>query len=439
MLTIVVAVLSGILVLGVLILIHELGHYLAARHVGVRVERFSIGFPPKAIGKRIGETEYVLSWTPIGGYVKLYGQNIDDENPSDPRNYAAKSKLQRAYILLAGPAMNLLGAVLLMTLVYMLGVETPSFRLSQPHIAQVAEDSPAQRAGFQPGDQIVRLGETEITSWNDLDDAIEQAVIHGQVLRFTVQRQGREHALTVGHLPFASGKDFGWRPVIPAVVGGFGDDSPARAAGMEMGDRIVAIDGKPVQSFGEVRGAIQRAQGQPLAIRVERAGAELTFTGTPRSDEPLQRWLIGIAAGTYLERHGLPNAFLLGSERLVSMTQGTFLFLGRCLSLNCSAAGLAGPVRIVELSGRAARRGPVPLLEFMALISMALAIVNLLPIPALDGGHIFMLGVEALNRGPLSPRVRERTQMVGMSLLLLLFVFVIYNDVVQVFSLGGGG
>ncbi|MCH8883476.1 MAG: site-2 protease family protein, partial [SAR324 cluster bacterium] len=187
------------------------------------------------------------------------------------------------------------------------------------------------------------------------------------------------------------------------------------------------------------RGARQRARGEPLAVRVERAGAEPTFSVTPRSDEPLQRWLIGIAAGTYLERHGLPNAFLLGSERLVSMTQGTFLFLGRCLSLNCSAAGLAGPVRIVELSGRAARRGPVPLLEFMALISMALAIVNLLPIPALDGGHIFMLGVEALNRGPLSPRVRERTQMVGMSLLLLLFVFVIYNDVVQLFSLGGGG
>ncbi|MCH9046705.1 MAG: RIP metalloprotease RseP, partial [SAR324 cluster bacterium] len=306
MLTIVVSVLSGILVLGVLILIHELGHYLAARHVGVRVERFSIGFPPKAIGKRIGETEYVLSWTPIGGYVKLYGQNIDDENPSDPRNYAAKSKLQRAYILLAGPAMNLLGAVLLMTLVYMLGVETPSFRLSQPHIAQVAEDSPAQRAGFQPGDQIVRLGETEITSWNDLDDAIEQAVIHGQVLRFTVQRQGREHALAVGHLPFASGKDFGWRPVIPAVVGGFGDDSPARAAGMEVGDRIVAIDGKPVQSFGEVRSAIQQAQGQPeafpaqgqpLAFRVEREGTELTFTVTPRFDEPRERWMIGIATG----------------------------------------------------------------------------------------------------------------------------------------------
>ena len=432
-------VVSFILVLGFLVFIHELGHYLAARHVGVRVERFSIGFPPKAFGKTIGETEYVLSWIPLGGYVKLYGQNIDDEDPDDPRNYAAKSKLQRLYILAAGPAMNLVAAVLLMALVYMVGVETPDYRMSAPFIAAVEQGTPAADAGFQPGDRIAKLDDVMIGSWKQLFDVIEQEAVRHDKLSFTVERANRLETLLMDPAAIMSGQPLGWQPVIPPVVGGFGSDSPAKAAGMQIGDRIVSVNGRQIVSWGEVPDAIQAAKGRPVEIQVQREGELHTYAVTPTFDAGHGRWLVHISLGMHTERHNPVESFVLGSKRLLGLTQSTFVFLGRLLTGQGSLDSLGGPVKIGVVIGEAARSGVVQLVFLMSFISLQLGIFNLLPIPALDGGHIFMIGMEALNRGPLSPRLRERTQMIGLSLLILLILIVTYNDVVQMVSGGRPG
>jgi regulator of sigma E protease len=432
-------VVSFILVLGFLVFVHELGHYLAARHVGVRVERFSIGFPPRAIGRTVGETEYVLSWIPLGGYVRLFGQNIDDEDASDPRNYAAKSKLQRLYILAAGPAMNLVAALLLMGLVYMLGVETPNYRLSAPYLAAVEAGSPAAEAGFLPGDRISALEGRPIASWQQLYDQIEQDAVRNDRLVFTVDRRSGPQRLSADASVFLSGKAFGWQPVIPPIIGTVSPASPAGDAGLQVGDRIVAVDQSQIVSWDEVPAAIQASEGRPVDVRVERDGKLLTFSVTPRLDNEHGRWLIYIALGMHTERYGPIDAFVLGSQKLGSLTASTFVFLGRLLTGRGSLDSLGGPVKIGVVIGEAARSSAVHLIFLMGFISLQLGIFNLLPIPALDGGHIFMLGIEAVNRRPLSARLRERTQMVGLSLLILLILIVTYNDVVSMISGGGTG
>ena len=456
MFTIITTILSFILVLGVLVFVHELGHYLAARHVGVRVERFSIGFPPRAAGKTIGETEYVLSWIPLGGYVKLYGQNLDDEDPDDPRNYASKTKLQRAYILFAGPAMNLVVALVLITMVNLLGVEVPAWRYSTPRIFSVEEGSPAGAAGFEPGDRIVSIGEFPTGSWEQLYKGMESLIIEGRELEFSIERSGSGRSLVLDSTPIISGDPPGWRPVHPAVVGMFVAGSAAEAAGMRIGDRLVKIGSAPIHSWRDIPGEVKKSEGSPVEIMVERLapGASATETSTkntenrtvqetltitPKFNLERERWLIGIGEGTRIEQYSLPLAVTLGTEQLYTISKAVFLFLGRCITLNCSFATLGGPLKIAEYSGKAARSGLVPLLTFMSIISLQLGLLNLLPIPALDGGHLFFLGLEGLKRSPLSPKLRERTQLVGLSLLIMLMLAVIFNDIVQMFSVGGSG
>lgn len=423
---------SFIVVLSILVFVHELGHYLAARHVGVRVQRFSIGFPPKLWGKQVGETEYMISWIPLGGYVKLEGQNLDDENPADPRNYASKTKLQRLYILAAGPAMNLVVAFLLMPLVYMLGVETPSYRKEPPVIAAVVPGSAAAAAGFQAGDVIVRVGGTATPTWVAVDQAIGGQAISGGELRLTVRRGDREVELVTTGMAFAGKEPFGWKPLVPAVVGMFSSVSPAKAAGMAVGDRIVAIDGVPIHQWDQMPAAIQQSGGKAVRMDVLRNGDLITLTVTPAKQNGT--WIIGISPGTQRERHGVVDSVVLGSQRLWDLTAGTFAFLGQLLTGRGSLDALGGPVKIGVVIGEAARTGLDTLLFLMAVISLQLGIFNLLPVPVLDGGHILLLGVEALKGGPLSAKVRERAQMVGFSLLIALILVVTYNDVLQLIS-----
>lgn len=446
-------VLSFILVLGVLVFVHELGHYLAARHVGVRVERFSVGFPPRAVGRVIGETEYLLSWIPLGGYVKLFGQNLDDEDPDDPRNYAAKTKLQRAYILFAGPAMNLAVALVLITVVNLLGVEVPAWRYSPPQLYAIEEGSPAASAGFQPGDRIVSIGEFPTGSWEQLYKGMETLIIEGRELEFAIERNGSEHSLVLASAPIVSGEPPGWKPVRPAVVGLFVEGSAAESAGMRIGDRLMKIGAAPIRSWRDIPGEVEKSRGSPIEIVVERLAKDTsatenstedqtllaTMTVTPKFSEERQRWMIGIGEGSRIVQYSLPQAVTLGTEQLYNISRAVFLFLGRCITFNCSFAALGGPLKIAEYSGKAARLGVVPLMTFMAIISLQLGLLNLLPIPALDGGHIFFLGLEGLNRGPLSQKFRERTQLVGLTLLIMLMVTVILNDIVQMFSGGGSG
>lgn len=426
-------IVSFLLVLGFLVFVHELGHFLAARQMGVRVERFSIGFPPKAFGRTIGETEYVVSWIPIGGYVKMEGQNIEDENPNDPRNYAAKSKLQRLYILAAGPVMNLIVALLLMPLVYMVGVEQPAYRQAAPRLASVEAATPAAEVGFQAGDRIVQVGDTAVASWNELYRALERAAVSGDPVRFTVQRDSGTAQVSLPVTAFTSGQPLGWVPSVPAEVGGFSPDSPAHEAGMQRGDRIVAVQGDPIDQWRELSQRIQSAGGGPVTFTVERGGTERQITVTPR-DTAEGRLVIGITPPTYSESRGFLEAIGAGTRRLGEITAATFVFLGQMLTGHGSLDAVGGPVKIGAVIGEAARSGLVDVVFLTAVISLQLGIFNLLPIPALDGGHITLLAVEAVKRGPLSPRVREVAQLVGFSLLILLILVVTYNDVLNLLN-----
>ena len=432
-------IVSFILVLGFLVFVHELGHYLAARHVGVRVERFAIFmplplpgkfFPASIYKKTIGETEYVLNWLPLGGYVKLFGQNLDDEDPNDPTNYASKTKLQRAYILVAGPLMNLVWAILFITAFYMVGAERPDYTTQ---ISQVREETLASKAGLQVGDTVIRIGETGITDWSQVESALIRELSSQNWLRFTVLRGNAERLIRIDGLELAAGKPLGMRYGIHPIIARFGESSPARAAGMEPGDRVVAVNGKPIKYWSQMSPWIQEAKGMAVSITVERGGGRLNFKVQPKLNEASGRWLIQVMPSNRVDRFGLVDAFTLGMKELGTITQGTFVFLGRLIFGQGSLDAMAGPVRIGQIIGQTAQYSYVQLMRLMAIISLSLGILNLLPIPALDGGHLLLLGIETVKRGPLSKRLRERSQMVGISLLLALFITITINDVALLF------
>ena len=238
-------ILSFIAVLGVLIFIHELGHFLAARHVGVRVEAFSIGFPPTAWGKQVGETEYRISWVPIGGYVKLFGQNVNDENPNDPTNYAAKSLFQRLYILAAGPAMNLLFALIFMPLVFLIGMDMPAYLNEPPLIKNVQQGSYAQELGIRANDEILAVNGTYVKNWEEVHSELAK-VSTEENLTMEVDRAGSLVILEGSGTAFQNAGPMGWSPFLAPVVGEFTEQSPAMKAGIQAGDKVTRVNGQPI-------------------------------------------------------------------------------------------------------------------------------------------------------------------------------------------------
>jgi regulator of sigma E protease len=432
-------VISFVLVLGFLIFIHELGHYLAARHVGVRVETFSIGFPPRMKGFKYGDTEYQICWIPLGGYVRLFGQNVSDEDAEDPRNYAAKSVWQRFYILVAGPAMNLLFAFLFMPLVYLVGVDAPSYLSAPPIVHEIKTESFAASVGLQPGDEVVAINGKSVSDWRTLQ-AEWGNLTPADSLQLTVARNGREVEVLGSMREVQQYGEMGWVPRIPAVIGKLSSDSVAAAAGVQVGDRLVSISGETVNDWSDISRIVQELQpappaaATPLTLALQRDGQRVLVEVAPQYNAEVNRYLLGLQVGSTRENYGFSESVSMGAERVVFLTQTTFSFLGQMLSGQGSTDDLGGPVRIGMFIGDAVRSGAGELFFLVAVISLQLGIFNLLPIPALDGGHIFFLMVEKLKGGPLSAEMRERTQMIGFSALLLLMVFVTYHDIVSIAS-----
>ena len=433
-------VFAFLLVLGFLIFIHEMGHYLAARHVGVRVESFSIGFPPKLIGKQIGETEYRLSWIPVGGYVQLFGQNMHDEDPDDPRNYAAKSIFQRLYILVAGPAMNLLVALLFMPLVYWMGVDSPGYLFSTPVVHQVAPATLAAELGVQPGDEILSINGQETSDWRTVSE-LTSALSPDAPLTLELYRNGAFLPVTG---VYRTG-EIGWVPRIPPIVGTLLENSAARASGIVPGDRIIRINDQLIQDWNEISPTVQALQqqhrdstrndavSQPLRVEVERDSEPFWVDITPNFDPESGRYLLGMTLEMKKLSFSFGEAVQRGVGRLLYLVGATFSFLGQVISGQGSMDDVGGPLRIGKVIGEAAESGWTDLFFLTAIISLQLGIFNLLPIPALDGGHILLLFFEKLKGSPLSAVLRERTQMVGFSVLLALMLFVTYNDLLQLF------
>jgi regulator of sigma E protease len=426
-------------VLGVLVFVHELGHFLMARWHGVRVLTFSLGFGPKLLKVKRGDTEYCLSAIPLGGYVKMAGETAEDQRSGSPDEFLSKTKWQRFQILVMGPIMNLALAVILLAIVFMQGAETLAFLERPAVIGMVQPGSAAERAGIRPGDVIVRVGSMDIETWENLEIAVSSRA--DRDVELTVMRDGREERLTVrpeattvttrSEAQFEIGT-IGVLPDAHPIVRGVTPGDPADRAGFKPGDAILTIDGQRVVLASQVSEAISKRAGTSLPIAIRRDGAEQTIAVTPelRNGSGLIGIVIGNESVSFTP--GPLEAIRLSVERNVQ-TSALILYTLRDLLVGAaSPRQLMGPVGIAQLSGESAQLGWIALLQLMATISLNLGLLNLLPIPVLDGGHITILGLEAIARRDFSIQVKEKMLLAGFVLLMMLMVTVIYNDLTRI-------
>jgi len=429
--------LAFVFVLGVLVLIHEAGHFLTAKWIGVRVKVFSIGFPPKIVGRTWGDTEYRIGALPLGGYVKMAGDN-PMEATGDPDEFMSRSKWERLAILFAGPLMNVVLAIGILTVLFLVGIERPAGLEDPVDVRFVAEDSPASRAGVLPGDRVVAIDGTPVETWSQALDRFLVSANETLTLTLLRDRQTIERDVT---LEARGDEEVGYAGLFPAVqpqVAGLSEGFPEEKAGIQEGDIITKVGPKPIFHFTELIEAIEAAQGKPVTVGVLRGQESLEFTLTPQKADG--RWLIGITfnpSPTVL--HQVTNPALAFGEALKEtsrFTRLTFVVLGRLVTGRASINTLSGPIGIAEASGETARRGARQLFMFMAFLSLNLGILNLLPIPLLDGGHMAIISLEGLAGRDFSLQVKERILQVGFVLILLLMVTVIYVDLSKIEAIG---
>ncbi|HXE79490.1 MAG TPA: RIP metalloprotease RseP [Vicinamibacterales bacterium] len=424
-----------IFVIGVLIFVHELGHYLAARYNGVRVLTFSLGFGPRLLSVTRGGTEYCVSVIPLGGYVKMAGETSDDERSGQPDEFLSKTKWQRFQILVMGPAMNIGLAILLWTGVLMAGAEIPAYVDEPPIVGSIEMGSPAERAKFAIGDRIIAVAGREVESWKEFDFVVGSRP--NRDLPITVLREGRAITLNVrtdAEGPFDVGRIGVYPTKVNPVVHAVNPGEPADRAGVKTGDVVLAVEGHPVAFASQLSEAIGRRAGKPTRLTLQRDGRTIELTVTPELRG--ETGMIGIRINSRMEMRkiepGPLEAFRMSLERTAEMSAAILRTLWGLIIGDVSPKQLMGPVGIAQLSGESAEQGWLPLLGLMAMISLNLGLLNLLPIPVLDGGHILILAMEGLARRNFSMRVKERMLIAGFVLLVLLMVTVIYNDLTRI-------
>jgi regulator of sigma E protease len=445
------SVLAFIVVIGILIVIHELGHFVMARLSGVGVERFSIGFGPVLWRYRGPETEYCLSAIPMGGYVKMMG---DDENPLeggagptvDPaKAFNGKPLIARFLIVFAGPAMNFVLAAVIFALVFMI-VGRPTLPAV---VGGVTPEGPAAKAGLAAGDRIRAIDGRPMEYWDEVARLVRDG--QGKALELTVTGPaGAERRLSLAPTRVMEKDIFGdereaWDlGIIPHVAPTIGDvvaGYPAAEAGLRSGDTVLAIEGRPVVTWSDLADAISKRADQPTHLEVRRGSETLTVTVTPKTvkDRGLDGkettvGRIGISplpATTYVRANPLA-ALRDGVEKTAEITALTAVGLWKIVVGQLDRSNIGGPIQIAQAAGEQARHGLPSLAFFTAVISVNLALLNLLPVPMLDGGHLLFFVCEAVLGRPLSVRKREVAQQVGFVLLLMLMVFAVYNDLVRI-------
>ncbi|PYU23532.1 MAG: RIP metalloprotease RseP [Acidobacteria bacterium] len=432
MLTGIIAVAIG---LGVMVLVHEWGHFVIARLFGVRVEVFSIGFGPRLLGVKRGPTDYRISALPLGGYVRMAGDNPAEERRGDPDEFLSKPRWQRVLIALAGPTTNFLMAVVLTAALFVRGGEQPSYADKPVVVAGVVKDSPAQKAGIQAGDKVVSFAGVKDPTWERL--VLELGLsAPGHSEPVTIERDGRLITTSVQSepQPFAV---VGY-PAEPVIVGSVTHGSPAESAGLMESDVIVAANGEHLTAPLQLSEIVKQNGGNPMTLDILRDGQPKMLELRPTWKDPgdgTPRWQIGITFRfeTSPRRYSLPQATLKATQFHIVLANKLVYLVGELFTGKVSLKQVQGPLGIVQESSRAAKRGFGDLVSLMALVSLNLAILNLLPIPILDGGHILMLGIEGLMRRDLSLKIKERFVTVGMVFLLLVFLIVMYNDVLRLF------
>ncbi len=424
--------LAFLFVLGVLIFVHELGHFLAARRVGVRVLTFSLGFGPKLLKVTRGDTEYCVSAVPLGGYVKMAGDAAEDNPSGRPDEFLSKTKWERFQILIMGPVMNIVLAVVVLAIVLTQGVDMPAYENRPPVIGKVAADSPAARVGLVPGDRLLTIDGDAVDSWRAAYTAI--GTRPSREVPVTVDRGGQ--TVSVRLRPNATGRyevgDIGVFPDASPAVRSVVPGDPADRAGIKAGDVVVAINGDRVIFPRHLSEAIAGNAGRTIDVLIRRQGQEQHIAVVP--EQQGDRAMIGVAPVEEttsftpgpLEALRLSVAQTWTSSGLIVKTLGG-LFTGRT-----SVRQLQGPVGIAQLSGESAKAGWVALFSLMAVISLNLGILNLMPVPVLDGGHILIMLLEGVRRRDFSLKVKEKIQWTGLVAILMLTVIVIYNDLTRI-------
>jgi regulator of sigma E protease len=429
-----ITLLAFLFVLGVLIFVHELGHFLAARRHGVRVLTFSLGFGPKVLKVKRGDTEYCISAVPLGGYVKMAGENPEDPRSGHPDEFLSKTKWQRFQILFAGPAMNIILAVVVTTFVLAYqGVQVAVYWDEPAVIGSVVPGSPAERAGLKRGDRIVNVAGDTVDTWKDLDIAVG---IRRPDRDITVSVVRDNQTITSMVRPVAEGKyeisDIGVLPDVNPIITQVIPGDRAEQAGLKAGDIVLAVNGERMATRAQLIDVISQSGGKTVHLTVRRGSEEVTVTGTP--EQRGARGMMGfyISEPTKSFTPGPFEAVKLSVEHNIESSGVIFRTLAGLFTGETSVRQLQGPVGIAQLSGESAQEGFITLLSLMAMLSINLGILNLMPVPVLDGGHILIMALEGIARRDFSMQVKEKMLLAGFVVLMMLMVTVIYNDLTRI-------
>ena len=423
-------VLAFLVVIGVIVFVHELGHFLAARLFRIRVRVFSIGIGSRIWGFRRGDTEYRLAMIPLGGYVAFSG--IDAANPTgDAGDFIAKPRWQRIVVLLAGPAANVVLSIVLIAAVLMTGTELAGPRDLSTEIGGVAPESAAAEAGLMPGDVILRLDGEEVPDWRALSNAVLMSAERRLAVDFERGGESLSTVLVPRRMPRYELGDAGlYASLLPRVRQVF-ENSPAEQAGLRYGDTLYAVDGHPVANAEDFRRLVEPRAGEEVSLEIGRGDDRLAVRFVPENEGGVGR--AGILIGHFSYRRVGPVAAVAESARINWETTGEiFDFLGGLLDRRVSPqSALAGPIEIGRISGQAARRSFSDLVFLIALISLNICILNLLPIPILDGGQLVILLFESALRRDLSLRIKNLVTQFGVAVVLAIMMFALYSDLVK--------
>ncbi len=428
------SLLSFIFLLGVVIFVHEAGHMLVAKAFGVRVLTFSLGFGKRLWGFTRGETDYRVAAIPLGGYVKMSGELAGEEG-DDPADFLNKPRWQRFLVYLAGPAMNAVLSVFVVAIVFMVGIAVPASQDIAARVGYVIHGSPAEAAGLESGDQILEVNGESVELWDEVQALLMTSNAEPVQLRVERGSESFEAQVTPSPIPGHHLSDTGG--ILPEellTVTELVPDKPAIKAGLQTGDILRTMDHQPVASFPVFVEYISARPGQEILLDVERDGASLVLAVTPENLDGLGR--IGLRAGNY-QRYGFGKAFVESVRHNIWIVRQTGFVLSQIFTRRISAEkAVSGPIEIATISGQAAREGFRYLLYLMGVISISIGLMNLLPIPVLDGGQIFILGIEGIIRRDLPLKAKEVINQVGFVLIMLIMLSVIFFDLKKKFLPG---
>jgi regulator of sigma E protease len=429
-----------VLVLGVIILVHEWGHFIIARLFGVRVDVFSIGFGPRLFGFKWGATDWRISAVPLGGYVRMAGQDITDVDSNDqvptgaPDELMSKKRWQRALISVAGPTVNLIFPVLLLGAYYLFaGIPYAAF-LNKPIVVAAPPAQQSASDSLQSGDHVVAVNNLKNPTWEQAQSLIVRSA-PGTSLKVEVENNGVARTVSLPLKNDPTARPFGYYP-IPARISEVASGTPASHAGLRAGDVVRAIDGQKIDYWDQFVDTVRGSGGKTLQLEVERGGQTLTLAVTPKqgiADTTDTKYQIGVAPEPALayKRVGPVQSLSEAGSRTWEIVEDTLGVFGKLFSGRVSVKQLQSVVGISRAAGEAVSQGAFTVISLMALISVNLGILNLLPIPILDGGHILLLSLEGIRRRDFSLSFKERFIQVGLVFLLVLFAYVMYNDVVR--------